>query len=287
MLEPNIFSYGAKLDMIQDIYSLPVYVINLDRRADRWRQFQDLSGIGVFKHLRRWSATDGKTLDISGDTRISLRTRYNIGRNMRRSHHEINTPGAIGASLSHYRVWRDMLDSGAPGCIVFEDDVYLDPEVIRRMRSTYTHALSAEPNLSMFLFGNAWIHEETAHGTPYMRIRSFNGAHAYYISRRCAELMTANFFPIEQHVEFYISLTAKQHDLMILRSKNLDVKYMTQITANQDSDTFMGDDSCPLCFIPDRPDGVYLTGQKMTEMGVAVAVLLTVGIGYIIGSRKA
>jgi hypothetical protein len=88
-------------------------------------------------------------------------------------------------------------------------------------------------------------------------------------------------------VEFYVSLTAKQHDLMILRSKKLDVKYMTQITAQQDSDTFTGDDSCPLCFIPDRPDGVYLTGQKIVEMGVAVAVLLTVTAGYIIGSRKA
>lgn len=275
---------SRQLDMtIQDIYDLPVYIINLDRRADRWRQFQDLSGIGVFKNLRRWSATDGKTLDISGDQRISLRTRHNIGRNMRRSHHEINTPGAIGASLSHYRVWRDMLAGSAPGCIVFEDDVYLDPEVIRHIRSTYTHA----PASDMFLFGNAWVHEETAHSGPYMRVRSFNGAHAYYISRRCAEIMVANFFPIEQHVEFYVSLTAKQHDLMILRSKKLDVKYMTQITAQQDSDTFMGDDSCPLCFIPDRPDGVYLTGQKIVEMGVAVAVLLTVTAGYIIGSRKA
>lgn len=275
---------SRQLDMtIQDIYDLPVYIINLDRRADRWRQFQDLSGIGVFKNLRRWSATDGKTLDISGDQRISLRTRHNIGRNMRRSHHEINTPGAIGASLSHYRVWRDMLAGSAPGCIVFEDDVYLDPEVIRHMRSTYTHA----PASDMFLFGNAWVHEEMAYSGPYMRVRSFNGAHAYYISRRCAEIMVANFFPIEQHVEFYVSLTAKQHDLMILRSKKLDVKYMTQITAQQDSDTFMGDDSCPLCFIPDRPDGVYLTGQKIVEMGVAVAVLLTVTAGYIIGSRKA
>jgi GR25 family glycosyltransferase involved in LPS biosynthesis len=277
---------SRQLDMtVQDIYDLPVYVINLDRRADRWSQFQDLSGIGVFKNLRRWSATDGKTLDISGDERISLRTRYNIGRNMRRSHHEINTPGAIGASLSHYRVWADMLAGGAPGCIVFEDDVYLDPEVIRHMRSTYTHAPAAD----MFLFGNAWIHEETPYEAAgqYMRIRSFNGAHAYYISRRCAEIMVANFFPIEQHVEFYVSLTAKQHDLVILRSKKLDVKYMTQITAQQDSDTFMGDDSCPLCFIPDRPDGVYLSGKKMVEMGVAVAVLLTVTAGYIIGSRKA
>ena len=262
-----------------DILDLPVYVINLDRRTDRLRQFQDLSGIGAFKSLRRWSATDGKTLDISGDVRISLRTRHNIALNMRRSHHEINTPGAIGASFSHYRVWTDMLKSGAPGCIVFEDDVYLDPEVINRMRSTYTHA----PRADMFLFGNAWIHDETAADGNFMRVRSFNGAHAYYINRAFAQILCDNFFPIEQHVEFYVSLMATQHDRCILRNKKLDVKFMTQMTNIQDSDTFMSIDTCPLCFIPDKPDGIYMTQRKITEIGVALAVFASVGLGYILG----
>lgn len=269
-----------------DILDLPVYVINLDRRADRWRQFQDLSGIGTFKHLRRWSATDGLSLDISGDTRISLRTRHNIARNMRRSHHEINTPGAIGASFSHYRVWRDMLDGKASGCIVFEDDVYLDPEVIQRMRSVYAHVPA---KTDMFLFGNAWIHEEKSveEGKGnYMQVLGFNGAHAYYISRGFAEILCANFFPIEQHVEFYIFLMAKQYNRLILRSKKLDVKYMTQITEKQDSDTFMSIDTCPLCFIPDKLEGIYLSDRKATEMGVSLAVIFTIGIGFVMGLRK-
>ena len=272
--------------MSADIYDLPVYVINLDRRTDRWRQFQDLSGVRAFKHIKRWSATDGKTLDLSGDSRISLHTRYNIGRNMRRSHHEINTAGAIGASFSHYRVWRDLLDGSAPGCIVFEDDVYLDPEILGRMRTAFSHA----PACDMFLFGNhAWNYKDTAYedAGPYRKVLEFNGAHAYYVSRAFAEVLCAHFFPIEQHVEFYIYLTAAAHDRLIVRHKALRVSYLSEVAGDMDSDTFVSMKTCPLCSVPDDMGaGVYMTAAKVREVSVSVAVIVACTVGYIIG-RKA
>jgi len=272
--------------MSADIYDLPVYVINLDRRPDRWRQFQDLSGVRAFKHIKRWSATDGKTLDLSGDDRISLHTRYNIGRNMRRSHHEINTAGAIGASFSHYRVWRDLLDSSAPGCIVFEDDVYLDPEILGRMRTAFSHA----PACDMFLFGNhAWNYKDGAYedAGPYRKVLEFNGAHAYYVSRAFAEVLCAHFFPIEQHVEFYIYLTASAYDRLILRHKTLRVSYASEVAGDMDSDTFVSMKTCPLCVVPDdMGSGVYMSAAKVREVSVSVAVLIACTVGYIIG-RKA
>ena len=273
----------------QDIYNLPVYVINLDRRPDRWRQFQDLSGIHAFKQIKRWSATDGKTLDLSGDTRISLHTRYNISRNFRRAHHEINTAGAIGASFSHYRVWRDLLDGSAPGCIVFEDDVYLDPEILARMRSAFSHA----PACDMFLFGNhVWNYKDTnldkgLSQDPYRKVLEFNGAHAYYVSRSFAEVLCANFFPIEQHVEFYMYLTARAYNRLIVRHKGLRVSYVSEVAGDLDSDTFVSINTCPLCLIPDdMGDGVYMTSQKIREVAVGVAVISACTIGYILG-RKA
>jgi hypothetical protein len=243
-----------------------------------------MSGVRVFSKLQRWSATDGKTLDLVGDDRISLQTRYNIKKNIRRSHHEINTPGAVGASFSHYRVWNDLLASSAPGCIVFEDDVYLNPEVIRTMRSTYAHV---QGPMDMFLFGNAWIHSEKPAGGNYMKIDSFNGAHAYYIGREFAELLCAHFFPIEMHIEFYISKIAEFHGKTILRNRGLDVKYRSQIDGQQDSDTYFDANTCPLCDVPSKMDnGFYFTSAALREYAVSVGALGLVALGYLIASLK-
>lgn len=266
-----------------DILDLPIYVINLDRRPDRWTQFQDLSGIDIFKHLRRWSATDGKKIEIQGNREISLHTRYNIKRNMRRSHHEINTTGAIGASYSHYRIWSDLLAGSATGCIVFEDDIYLDPEFIQRMRTTWSHA----PACDMFLFGNAWMHDDVKYQGNYNKVLGFNGAHAYYISRDFAEILCRNFFPIEMHVEFYIFKTAQLYDRLILHNKNLCVKFMSQVNGIQDSDTFFSKNTCPACVIPDDMTGLYIEPQKLRENVALIGAVSMICIGSLLAYKKA
>ncbi len=265
-----------------DLYNYPVYVINLDRRPDRWTQFQALEGVGAFKKLKRWSATDGRTLDISANKDISLHTRYNIGRNLRRSHHEINTVGAIGASYSHYRIWKDLVDSSEPGALVFEDDVYLDPVVLQRMRSAWAHA----PACDMFLFGtHAWSHKEVPYQGSYERVLEFNGAHAYYVSRSFAELLIKNFFPIEMHVEFYIYMTAAEHGCLLLRHRDLRVQYMSEVAKENDSDTFLSEDTCPLCEIPDRLNGVYMPYSRVREHVATLGAAALVFIGYLMAKK--
>jgi GR25 family glycosyltransferase involved in LPS biosynthesis len=267
-----------------DLFDVPVYVINLDRRADRWAEFQRLEGIGAFKHLRRWSATDGRMIDISANTQISIHTRSNIARNMRRSHHEINTVGAIGASYSHYRIWKDLVSSGAKGCIVFEDDVYLDPEILQRARSAFAHA----PHCDLFLFGtHKWNYVDKPYSGSYMEVMEFNGAHAYYITRSCAEQFLREFFPIEMHVEFYMYLMARTHGLRILRHKDVRVSYMSEVSGVQDSDTYFGDETCPLCVVPDTIDGVYMTYGRLREHVATLGAVAFVLAGYFLGRKGA
>ena len=58
-----------------DLDTIPKYVINLDRRKDRWISFNKASGIPQLTNLERWSATDGKTINIDNDERVSLFTK--------------------------------------------------------------------------------------------------------------------------------------------------------------------------------------------------------------------
>lgn len=92
-----------------------VYVINLNRRADRLAEFYrryPFSEEGV----TRFAAVDGREL-AAGDSRLGLFAVNKWGTT------EWPT-GLVGATLSHYEVWREVLrDPTIKRALVFEDDV--------------------------------------------------------------------------------------------------------------------------------------------------------------------
>jgi hypothetical protein len=57
--------------------SIPAFCITLERRQDRWRRFQDQSGIDRL-NLKRFLGVDGKTIDVVKDDRVALCTKRNI-----------------------------------------------------------------------------------------------------------------------------------------------------------------------------------------------------------------
>ena len=122
----------------KSITDLQVYTINLNERKDRWKRFLSQEAIRKFKNLQRISATNGKKLDFRRDKRISVSTKLRIYRNYRRSHYEIATLGAIGATISHVRTWETFLKSGAPTCIVMEDDAIWTQESIDKVNELYS-----------------------------------------------------------------------------------------------------------------------------------------------------
>jgi len=63
--------------MSWSIDSIPSYCITLERRPDRWRRFQDQSGINGLD-LKKFNGVDEKTLDIKNDARVSLYEKRNI-----------------------------------------------------------------------------------------------------------------------------------------------------------------------------------------------------------------
>ena len=83
-----------------DITNIPVYVINMDERRDRWKRFMSQEAVRIFKNIKRVPAMNGKKLDFRKERRISMATKLRIYRNYRRSHYEIATLGAVGATLS-------------------------------------------------------------------------------------------------------------------------------------------------------------------------------------------
>ena len=117
--------------MTWTIESIPAVCITLERRADRWRRFQDQSGIDGLE-IKRFFAVDGKTLDIKNDTRVATLTKRNIVTKTRRSHEELDTAGGVGCALSHIAVWQWLVNSDHEMALVFEDDAVVPPDFIEK-----------------------------------------------------------------------------------------------------------------------------------------------------------
>ena len=102
---------------------MKVFVINLDRRADRLGEISELmEKIGL--KFQRVSAVDGKAIDLSAVARPWLAKWY-IGRRL--------VAGAVGCFLSHRKIWQEMQDKNIPQALIFEDDASLvewDPRIL-------------------------------------------------------------------------------------------------------------------------------------------------------------
>ena len=261
---------------MQDIRDCPTLVINLDRRDDRWKDFSKQPTLKEFKNLKRFSAIDGSKLNVLTDSRISPHTRQNIARKYRRSDYEINTPGAIGASLSHIGCWRQFLESDSKFLVVFEDDTVVNDIYMEKIDSLIP---TLPTEWDMWLLGtHAWAFKGVPlnkKGDTWWKVKQFTGAHAYVLSRRGAELLLKEPFPIETHIEYYICACAQLNGLKIIRHSELRMKYSMELTQSDDSDTFDSFKSCPVCMIPDSfpSTGIYMSSQTLERVAISITAL--------------
>ena len=199
-----------------DLDTIPKYVINLDRRKDRWISFNKASGIPQLTNLERWSATDGKTINIDNDERVSLFTKYNVIRGIRRSHMELNSKGGVGCYISHVEVWKHFLETSTSEVgLVFEDDVVLDEGAVARIKDFIAKS-SAIKDTNMWdfcilspYFGNK-KHEPIHNDDPYcIKLVEFNGLTGYFINKKGVKKILPMVYPIQGHVDWVLSICAQ------------------------------------------------------------------------------
>ena len=260
-----------------DFTQIPVFCINLDRRPDRLANFMNQPGVDDFTTLRRFSAIDGRSLRVLDNKLISLQAKSNIIHKTRRSHDEIDTIGAVGATMSHTTVWKQFLATDAKYALVFEDDIKIPPGLagILSECSRERSELSTDPSFDLWLLHYAFVSGEglmplTATWSAPQDFYSFAG---YVISRRGAERLLSDAFPIEMHIDRFAN---KKAELGLL-----DVVIHNRVrlgSRGSKSDIQVG--GCRICRIPSGMDAAgmravplpYLLG--LIGYGLLVSVLL-------------
>ena len=197
--------------------SIPKYVINLDRRRDRWQQFQSEPGVSEFTNIRRFSGVDGGRLNIDDDKRVALFTKNNIAKGERRSHAELNTKGGVGCYLSHVGVWQDFLNSSSEVALVFEDDVKLEKGTAKRIQN-WLSASAVMQNTDMWDFcilspsGRAIREGLVSPDDPTVfNLKQFTCMVCYLITKRGVRNIMPHVFPIEGHVDWFLSIAGQMN----------------------------------------------------------------------------
>jgi GR25 family glycosyltransferase involved in LPS biosynthesis len=255
-----------------DLFKIPAYVINMKERSDRWNRFNEQPVISKFRKLRRIYGVNGKKLNYLTDKHISMQTKLNIFRNYRRSHYEIATLGAIGASMSHISIWKKFVASGAQTCIVFEDDAVITEDQVNKINEL-TSSLPSNWGIWILGFYAPNLVTGPASQKPWNRVYSFTAAHAYLLRREAAIKLLQEPFPIQTHIEYYMTGSSIIKDFSIVQHPDVHIEFFRRVAKprTQDSNTSQHKkNGCPTCEVSDDLSQMYRGYSRKGKNGITV-----------------
>jgi len=251
---------------IQDI---PAFCITIERRHDRWKRFQDQSGIDGLP-LKRFLGVDGKTLDPKTDDRIAVLTKRNILAKTRRSHEELDSIGGVGCALSHIAVWQWMVDNQQEVCLIFEDDAVVPPDFIQNANACIEQsAVLGSKQWDIWLIGGIWDNVSRIPGEKAVqRVGAFFQFQAYIVTLSTAKRLLRDVYPIHAHIDVWVSIYAYMNDLRIVACPTL--KLLQYVAAKTD---IQSEEGCPMCNVPTQ---FYKTHQMVSKNEWRIAQVATV-----------
>jgi glycosyl transferase family 25 len=237
---------------MKDLTDTRLYYINLDIRKDRREMFESQEALAIMPPVERISAVHGLSVDIKEDPRVGLHAKVQVITEFRRSHYEIHSRGAIGASLSHLKAWQTFLKTDAKYALIMEDDAKLPPTFALMVRDC---AKDLPEKWDAWILG--WNHTPVDTGkrevNPFRRILHFIGAHCYIITRKAAKAFVEEALPIETHIEHYMNNVAYVRGLIIIRDIRLHLPQVDRILNISD---VRKPEGCVACNIDDKEDAM-------------------------------
>lgn len=192
---------------------LPVAVINLAHRTDRWQAIESrMRAVGLDK-LIKVPAVVGANLDLDRIAPLLAQPKASIEAPPR-DHFTMTRP-AVGCFLSHMGIWHWMIESRIPRVLVFEDDANPAPGFDGAL---FAHRMSALPHDKGLVFVGRIIMDglaEEPRGQELARLYFFNGTFAYLITPATARALMPHLLPMNGHIdhETSMALVKLRHEL--------------------------------------------------------------------------
>lgn len=186
-----------------------VYVINLDTEQERMNRVhaQLLSNSIEYK---RFSAIVGKKVENS---------KY-----LSSTCNRFCTDGIRGCALSHRAIWEDMILNNYQSVLILEDDIDIVPDFNEKFKSAWDHVpkdfdvlwvgckfICEESPVGDFLTTTGITHKSEKINENILKTQGSVGAHAYILTRRCAEKFLSK--TIQWHIDAEMQKWVKEDQL--------------------------------------------------------------------------
>lgn len=266
-----------------DIFKDPIYVVNMKERKDRWKLFMEQDPAVKAMNVHRVNAFNGYRLNYKKDRRIALSSRMNIMRNTRRIHQEVATLGAVGCSISHATIWKKILASNAPYAVVMEDDATF---TIKELQQINELAKEIPGSAEVWLLGmtRSGSIREPVPRSKWSKVYQFTASHAYVITRAAAKKLLEQVFPVEMHIDHYMSNMSVLYEIPMLHHDEFNIPYRGILKKSSSTTTVESNtsqhikDGCSACHVPDHLSRFYRRVGPATRKGRIVHGILRDGI---------
>lgn len=198
------------------------YVINLDRRPERYKVVKKILDENGFPFVKRFSAIDASKIPkqyidsiITNDVKRYLDKDIKI-----RTEHSQVTKGAIGCYLSHINLWNKLVNSDKEYMLIFEDDA----DIVGHLIDVISDIINSikNNNIDIFLLHaicpDILNREHLCHSKnpdfyiyakktilPIFKINYFWSNAAYIISKKAAYKLLDKALPINEQIDHYMS----------------------------------------------------------------------------------
>tara|TARA_Y100000389_G_scaffold199835_1_gene239013 strand:- start:3128 stop:3973 length:846 start_codon:yes stop_codon:yes gene_type:complete len=203
-IEPSI-----ELVDISDLSGLKKYVINLQQTYEGRHRLDKIKLLSVredlFRNVEIYPGIYGKTYDYRNeleDRIITSQWDYGLWKNQNSKMISMSK-GEIGCMLSHYNLWKKILESQKPA-LILEDDAI---DIHDNFYNQYKHYIYHLPkDFDIFLLG-FWLHKGKDGDivNPHIyRTKNFVLCHAYIISPKGIQKLM-NLLPIDMPLDSWLS----------------------------------------------------------------------------------
>lgn len=189
---------------------LPVVVINLAHRHDRWEAISRRMTTAGLGNLLKAPAVEGARLSDATIARC-LGPSQHLADGVPDSHLSLTRP-AIGCFLSHLAVWRWVIASGVSRALVLEDDACPTPGYTAEEFRDFVNNLAPKHGL---VFPGCLVMEgladRPAGSERLAQLHYFNGTFSYLITPQTCRFLLDRILPLKAHIDHQLSSLFIQH----------------------------------------------------------------------------
>ena len=227
-----------------------VFVINLKKRPQRLSFFNSKYNLNI--PFEVFYAIDGSMLNLQKllENNIIGEIGLESIKNKRTYHYELTNINSVGCFLSHYYLWKQIINIKEDNFIIFEDDTIFNEITLKEIN----YRISTIPDdWDIYLLSdNQCCYSKIKLNKKIDKVKRFFLTNAYIINKKAINkiLNLNNIFPINQQIDSYLSELAQDFKLNIYIHDKYKFYKQSQefITDIQDNAENLYFDRCPISY---------------------------------------